>query len=216
MTEKQKEFDEGLDSPCRHLFSEMIPEFQEGYLSYVFQTEKKDIQKRRIKNINKSFHRLIKEPSFYLMPLSQESAEEIANKWHYQPPYDFYDMTADIEDYEEILSADKRGDHYFQVLRNGVLFGFAGFFEDNNSVEIALGMKPDYVGEGNGRVFFQAIEDYARAQFSATCHVLNVAECNHRAKQLYSQMGYKSVSHYNQETNGGVYPLVRMEKTFPE
>lgn len=45
MNQNQQDFEQGLDSPCHKLFTEMIPEFQEGYLSYVFQTEKKDIQK---------------------------------------------------------------------------------------------------------------------------------------------------------------------------
>lgn len=216
MNQNQQDFEQGLDSPCHNLFTEMIPEFQEGYLSYVFQTEKKDIQKRRIKNINKSFHRLLKEPSFYLMPLSQDSAQQIANDWHYQPPFDFYDMTADCEDYEEILSADKRGHHYFQVLRNGVLFGFAAFFKRHDQLEIALGMKPDFVGKGYGRAFFQAIEDYAKLQFAAKCHVLKVADFNKRAKHLYCQMGYKGVTVYNQKTNGSAYPFVRMEKWFSE
>ncbi|MGL6299531.1 hypothetical protein ACR31S_03545 [Streptococcus iniae] len=45
MNQNQQDFEQGLDSPCHKLFTEMIPEFQEGYLSYVFQTEKRIFKK---------------------------------------------------------------------------------------------------------------------------------------------------------------------------
>lgn len=46
-------------------------------------------------------------------PLRQSNAEEIANNWHYEGIYSFYDMQADPEDYEEILSPEARGNHYY-------------------------------------------------------------------------------------------------------
>ena len=61
-------------------------------------------------------------------PLSQSNAEEIANHWHYEGIYAFYDMQADPEDYEEILSPEARGDHYYQVLKNDELYGFFCLF----------------------------------------------------------------------------------------
>lgn len=41
----------------------------------------------------------------------------------------FYDMQADSEDYEEILSPEAHGDHYYQVLKNDELYGFFAFFQ---------------------------------------------------------------------------------------
>ena len=57
-------------------------------------------------------------------PLSQLHALEIANDWHYEAPYDFYDMKNDPEDYEEIISPEARGNRYYQVLKEGKLYGF--------------------------------------------------------------------------------------------
>ena len=67
--------------------------------------------------------------SMKIEPLSQSNAEEIANHWHYEGIYAFYDMQADSEDYEEILSPEARGDHYYQVLKNDELYGFFAFFQ---------------------------------------------------------------------------------------
>ena len=50
-----------------------------------------------------------------IQKMSQTNAEEIA-KWHYEAPYDFYDMINDEEDLHELLY--ERGDHYFEVLEN--------------------------------------------------------------------------------------------------
>ncbi|WP_278960266.1 hypothetical protein [Lactobacillus apis] len=47
--------------------------------------------------------------------LSQANAEIIANGWHYEGEYSFYDMENDQEDYDEIMSQELRSDHYYQV-----------------------------------------------------------------------------------------------------
>ena len=67
--------------------------------------------------------------SMKIEPLRQSNAEEIANNWHYEGIYSFYDMQADPEDYEEILSPEARGNHYYQVLKNDELYGFFAFFQ---------------------------------------------------------------------------------------
>ncbi len=46
--------------------------------------------------------------------MNQDEAEEIANSWKYPEPYSFYNLTEDIEDYNEILDPTKRGDNFFQ------------------------------------------------------------------------------------------------------
>ena len=45
--------------------------------------------------------------------LTQQHALEIANDWHYDAPYDFYDMKNDLEDYEEMVSPEAR---YFSII----------------------------------------------------------------------------------------------------
>ena len=195
----------------RAIYLAMIPPYQSGYANYVFQTDKPDIQARRIKNLDKNFRRLLSQPYFYIQVMSQHSAEEIAS-WQYPAPYDFYNMEADQEELAELLSATSRENTYYEVIRNGALFGFACFLQKNKTLEIGLGMKPDQTGQGLGRDFYQAIEDFALQQFDCQFLSLSVADFNQRALALYQKVGYEKVGQYQEATNGGYFPFIKMQK----
>ena len=153
-------------------------------------------------------------------PLSQSNAEEIANHWHYEGIYAFYDMQADPEDYEEILSPEARGNHYYQVLKNDELYGFFCLFPvDKDKQELGLGMKPEYCGKGQGKEFLQTILRFVEEKISAkilTLSVksltLSVADFNQRAQRLYLKCGFSVIGRQPQASNGDIYLFVKMEK----
>ena len=206
-----EEIAEKMSQEGKDIYLAMIPPYKTGYANYVFQTDKPDIQARRIKNLDKNFRRLLTEPYFWIQPMSQDSADQIA-AWTYPAPYDFYDMVADEEDLSELLSQSSRENTYFEVIRNGALFGFATFYPQNDHLEIGLGMKPDQTGQGLGVNFYQTIEDYARKNFDCKVLQLSVASFNQRALALYQKVGYERVESYLQATNGGEFPFVRLQK----
>ncbi|HEK9983288.1 TPA: GNAT family N-acetyltransferase [Streptococcus equi subsp. zooepidemicus] len=201
-----------LDELTQKLYLTMVPEYQEGYANYVYQTDQPAVQRRRIKHMNKTFHRLLSEPSFYLMPMTQHSAEIIAHDWIYSPAYECYSMTADSWDYQALLSPQARGDHYFQVLRNGVLFGFASFFEQESELEIGLGMASDVAYQEDGASFLSSIEAFASTTYPQKIYVLNIASFNKGAQSLCQKMGYQPISTFEQYTNGSNHAFVRMVK----
>ena len=191
------------------IFKNMIMAYQLGYVDYVYQADQVATQNRRIRNLIKNFRNM---DYFYVMPLSQDLALEIATEWKYPAPYDFYDATADPEDYAELVSEEARGDHFFAVIRNGALMGYFCVFPTGTSLELGLGMKPSYTGQGNGRAFYQTIEDYLRNNYEEKIIELSVAAFNERAQHLYEQCGFKEIGRYIQETNGGQYPFIKMKK----
>ena len=71
------------------------------------------------------------------------TAREIADEWKYPPPYDFYNMTADPEDYREFVTPALWPDFFLQVRRGDRLFGFLSgdLSEEGRAVEIGLGMR---------------------------------------------------------------------------
>ncbi|HEL1011282.1 TPA: GNAT family N-acetyltransferase [Streptococcus equi subsp. ruminatorum] len=201
-----------LDELTQKLYLTMVPEYQEGYANYVYQTDQPAVQRRRIKHMNKTFHRLLSEPSFYLMPMTQHSAKIIAHDWTCSLSYECYSMTADSWDYQALLSPQARGDHYFQVLRNGVLFGFASFFEQESELDIGLGMAPDAAYQEDGASFLSSIEAFASTTYPQETYVLNVASFNKGAQSLYQKMGYQPTSSFEQYASGSSHSFVRMEK----
>ena len=146
-------------------------------------------------------------------PLTQQHALEIANTWHYEAPYDFYDMKNDLEDYEEIISLEARGDRYYQVLREGELYGFFCLEQKGErTLELGLGMKPEHCGKGQGAGFLQEILDFIMANFAPQVIRLYVVDFNHRAQQLYLNMGFEVVRRIPQESNGDIHLFVEMKK----
>ncbi|MFI3634279.1 GNAT family N-acetyltransferase [Streptococcus parauberis] len=201
-----------LDPQASAYFKSIIPEYQNGYIDYIYQSDKADIQKRRLKYISKLFQIWQDNPWFYIMPMTQESAEIIAKDWLYPAPYDFYNLAADPEDYAEMIDPKLRQNSYFQVIRNGILFGFASFEINDKELEIGLGMAPKWTGQSHGKDFLRTIEDYTKANYSCDTLVLNVAAFNSRAISLYTNSGYKKIETFKQTTNGADFDFIRMEK----
>ncbi|AEF25392.1 GNAT family N-acetyltransferase [Streptococcus parauberis] len=212
MKDKTQEVLKRLDPQASAYFKDIIPEYQKGYLNYIYQSDNCSVQKRRLKYMSKLFLLWQKKPWFYIMPMTQESAEIIAKDWLYPAPYDFYNLAADPEDYAEMIDPKLRQNSYFQVIRNGILFGFASFEINDKELEIGLGMAPKWTGQSHGKDFLRTIEDYTKANYSCDTLVLNVAAFNSRAISLYTNSGYKKIETFKQTTNGADFDFIRMEK----
>lgn len=212
MKDKTQEVLKRLDPQASAYFKDIIPEYQKGYLNYIYQSDNCSVQKRRLKYMSKLFLLWQKKPWFYIMPMTQESAEIIAKDWLYPASYDFYNLAADPEDYAEMIDPKLRQNSYFQVIRNGILFGFASFDQQGSELEIGLGMAPKWTGQSYGKDFLRTIEDYTKANYSCDTLVLNVAAFNSRAISLYTNSGYKKIETFKQTTNGADFDFIRMEK----
>lgn len=169
------------------IFKDMIPSYQLGYVDYVYQTDHYATQNRRIKNLAKNFRKM---DYFYIMPLPQDLALEIANQWRYQAPLDAYTISADPETYAEMISPEARGDRFFAVIRNAALMGYFCIDQDGEVVELRLGMKPSLTGQGNGRAFYQAIEDYLVEHVQPASIKLTVASSHQAAQALFRTFGF--------------------------
>ncbi len=143
-----------------------------------------------------------------------EDAEAVeVSGWHYEPPYDFYDATSDLDDLEELLDPKRREDAYFSVFdRGGVLVGFFQFEKEGKTVDVGLGMKPDLTGKGLGVGYLLAGLEFARRRFSPERFTLSVATFNERAILVYERAGFGRDTLYKHNTNGGEYLFLSMAK----
>ena len=143
--------------------------------------------------------------------MEQPEAVEIADRWKYDGEYAFYDMTADPEDYEEIVTPEKRGNRYFSVFDGDDLTGFFCVEQDGADVEIGLGLPPGLTGQGRGKAFLEEILRFVRENYSFEKIKLDVVSFNQRAIKVYERAGFLKTGTAKVSTNGGVYDFVLME-----
>lgn len=151
--------------------------------------------------------------------LTQTNALEIANNWHYPDEYAFYDMSADPEDYEELINPQQRGDQYYQATdSNGTLLGFFALMntDDPATIELGLGLAPQMTGRGSGAEFLRQILAYMEEHVTVEKVILDVAEFNVRAQKVYARLGFVVGGKHDQATNGGVWKFVTMTRNLVE
>lgn len=139
-------------------------------------------------------------------------ASEVAT-WHYEPPYDFYDLASDPRDAEEMRANAMRGHFRAVTGQDGRLEAFWYFDWHDDCVEVGLGVRPDLTGRGLGGQYVQAELDYARQEWAPSRFRLWVAAWNERAIRLYERHGFVEV---DRETRSfelvGEHEFVRMER----
>ncbi|HTO26632.1 MAG TPA: GNAT family protein [Gaiellaceae bacterium] len=145
--------------------------------------------------------------------MDQTDAAAIA-AWTYEPPYSFYDWTADADDLALLLDAETREGRFFSVDdENGDLVGFFEFRVEGPDVVVGLGLRPNLTGGGLGQRFVGAGLDFACERFApAGCFRLSVATFNERAIRVYERCGFQPARTYDHATNGGVHRFMEMRR----
>lgn len=147
-------------------------------------------------------------------PMDASTAREIADRWKYPPPYDFYDMTADPEDYEEFVTPALWPEVFLQARLGGQIFSFlSGELSEAGSasvLEIGLGMHPDLTGRGLGTMFMRRNLEWIRGAYPGAGIRLSVASFNQRGIKVYRKSGFHVVRNFVRTTNGGEYDFVEM------
>lgn len=143
--------------------------------------------------------------TLYSQKITPSEAFEIL-KWHYDPPYDFYNCEPDEEGVKELLN----NGYNAVVNEKGDLIGFycsgasaqvpagrhAGVYNDE-AIDIGIGMRPDLTGRGYGRIFFDFVLQIISDSFPDKISRLTVARFNERAIKLYQNMGFLYQSEFS-------------------
>jgi RimJ/RimL family protein N-acetyltransferase len=133
--------------------------------------------------------------------------------WHYEPPWDFYDMASDPED-EAALRDPARSHHRRAVLgEDGDLEAFWYFDWHDDVVEVGIGLRPDLTGRGLGESFLRAQLDYASEHWQPATFRLFVTAWNERATRLYERLGFREVARETRRFElVGEHEFIRMER----
>lgn len=145
--------------------------------------------------------------------MTQETAQTIADTWHYTGKYAFYDAASDEEDYEELITPEKRKENYYECLAEGQLMGFFCIEKDGDTVQLGLGLLPELTGRGIGQGFMNRIEAYIKEKFPDVTGIgLAVVSFNQRAYKVYKKCGFHETGKARMQSNGGMYTFITMYK----
>lgn len=133
--------------------------------------------------------------------------------WHYEPPYDFYDLASDPHDAADMRDPARAG-HYRAVLGDGECLDAFWYFDwPDGAVEVGIGLRPDLTGRGLGESFLHAQLEYASRKWSPATFRLFVAAWNGRAIRVYERLGFREVGREVRRFElVGEHESVRMER----
>jgi len=143
-----------------------------------------------------------------------EGYSEEVRQWHYEPPYDFYDLASDPED-EDAMRDSARAVHRRAVLddESERLDAYWWFDWHDDIVEVGIGLRPDLTGRGLGESFLQAQLDYATRTWRPATFRLFVTGWNERAIKLYERLGFREVGRETRRFElVGEHEILRMER----
>ncbi len=144
--------------------------------------------------------------NYNIRKMNFHNAKEICN-WIYPEPYSIYNLDDSDECLYELLN-----ETYYSVLdeANHLLgyycFGKAaqipiakdfGLYDDENLLDIGLGMNPNLCGQSLGYDFFKTGIEFATNQSSFKGFRLTVADFNHRAIKVYERIGFKEIGRFS-------------------
>jgi len=139
-------------------------------------------------------------------------AHEVAT-WHYEPPWDFYDMASDPADAAEMRDPAKAEQYRALFGENARLDAFWYFDWHGDVVEVGIGLRPDLTGRGLGESFLRAQLEYAAEQWHPATFRLFVAAWNERAIRLYERLGFREVAREMRHFElVGDHEFIRMER----
>jgi len=141
----------------------------------------------------------------YFSPMDETAAREIVT-WRYEPPYDVYNF----EDCEETIQYALNPHNNFFALRDreGELIGFCSFGQDGQvpggdyteqALDIGMGIRPDFTGQGYGAIFVEAALDFARKEFSPKKFRVTIAAFNQRAQRVWEVNGFQQIQTFTHQ-----------------
>ncbi|WP_214437566.1 GNAT family N-acetyltransferase [Atlanticothrix silvestris] len=142
--------------------------------------------------------------------LDEANAREIAG-WHYDSPYDFYNLNSNEIEQSVQYFLDLQNNFYgiFEEPRKFV--GYCSFGKDGQvpggnystpGLDIGMGICPNLTGRGRGRCYVAAVLNFAQQMFAPAIVRVTIAAFNQRALQVWYGVGFHSVDTFEHQYLG--------------
>ena len=137
-------------------------------------------------------------------PLTKEYALVIL-KWHYVPPFDCYNFKTNTISEDLYYLLDRKNAFFALLNLQGQLEGYCSFGSDGRvdggryntkALDIGMGIRPDLVGQGRGKLYAQAVAGYAIDRYAIEQLRVTIAQFNQRAQRVWQQSGFEQVEKF--------------------
>jgi RimJ/RimL family protein N-acetyltransferase len=146
----------------------------------------------------------VNRSEFVIQPLAEAHARAMLG-WHYEPPYDVYDLGG--SDADEVVKSLLAPEYAYHAILSpgGELVAFCCFGADAQvpggdytaeALDIGLGVRPDLTGQGRGSAFVQAVLDFAGQTRPSPAYRVTIAEFNARAQRVWQKAGFCRVQRF--------------------
>lgn len=142
--------------------------------------------------------------TYRFQPLDEATARVLL-AWHYESPYDFYNVPPEAVDevVNEVLDPDYA---YHTVWEGDTMIAFCCFGVDAQvpggdyhtvALDIGFGMRPDLTGHGLGVEIVGAILDFARRRYHPRAFRATIAAFNQRSQRVCQKLGFHQVQRFS-------------------
>ena len=145
--------------------------------------------------------------SLLFRPLVKKDALAIL-KWHYLPPYDYYNFNASTTQEDLCYLLDRKNAFFAFLNLQGQLEGYCSFGSDGQvrggcysteALDIGMGIRPDLVGQRRGKLYAQAVVGYGLDRYAVQKLRVTIAQFNKRAQRVWQQLGFEQVEQFVKE-----------------
>ena len=145
--------------------------------------------------------------------MNEMEAREVRT-WHYAEPYEIYSMDSGSEEEGLAELLERRSPHYAVHNEEGALVAYFCFgtsaqvwqseapalYSEDATIDIGVGMRPDFTGQGLGLALVNAALDFARETFQPRHFRLFVHTFNERAIRVYERAGFVHTRVFTQQS----------------
>jgi ribosomal-protein-alanine N-acetyltransferase len=154
--------------------------------------------------------------SLTFQPMDKTCALAVLN-WHYDPPYDVYNVSAAQRPAVLHEFLDSQNAYYCITDEDGDLLAFCCFgFEarvpggtySDEALDIGLGVRPDLTGQGKGLSFVQAVLTFAVWTLAPYAFRVTIAEFNNRALGVWQNAGFEPMQTFTRNLDGMAFVIL--------
>ncbi|MEM9907535.1 MAG: GNAT family N-acetyltransferase [Cyanobacteria bacterium P01_D01_bin.44] len=131
--------------------------------------------------------------------------------WRYPAPYDVYNFDPENHQANLCYLLDPKNAFFAILNRQGELEGYCSFGTDGQvpggnysaqALDIGMGIRPDWVGKGRGKMYVSAVARYGTQRYQPRQLRVTIAAFNQRAQRVWQKLGFEPVEMFEKIEDG--------------